>query len=712
MGVRSVRYGWDTPRGAKFLSTSHTFLLEEFGLEPGDFVSYHGEASDTVSKTVTDLYFLEVQPYDRAYYQSQRSGVPGGEAEQDPLLSRQQKELIAATFNLVREREAFSAQEFEENSQTLGLAQQRLQGQAQTIVDLISRRNATAADARFQSMAEHLKQAITHMTPAYERLNQKNPSEALPQERKSFQQLLRAESFFKDIQVAFSQGQGGSAVSAQELADLVDLELDRTKNQYETLQQSRSQKREQELDEAMEKLKELAKRQQQLAKRRPQPGRPASGGGSGLQQQQLMEELDKLARHLERLSRQKQDERLKQIASQLKRAGQNMRQARNPNTPESQMQASQAFQRLQDAQKALHRQRKEQHSELVRELAQASRQLVQKEDEVIESIAELKEQFKSGRVKEDFLRNLRRLLREKSKLQEDLHSVEGQLHQSARQLSSQQPDASQKLKGAALGIRDQRLPEKMQEGSDFLARGWMDIAEKRERSVRDQLQQLGRAVQEAEHALGSEKKPGQSEKLQAALGELNQLLERLESLSDRAAAEQSTRQRSPEGQDPSAHSDRKAGNEPGPGEPQSQTEQTGEQEAAMGSASEESGSSSKQTSVAPGLQGAREWKQRLLEAQQLQRMLRGHPDLGRDVRGLVQEMEQLDLDRLFSDPEEVARLRAQIVDGLRQLELDINLALRGKRQDIVRLASDEEPPPEFQEEVEEYYRTLSTGGKP
>ena len=60
----------------------------------------------------------------------------------------------------------------------------------------------------------------------------------------------------------------------------------------------------------------------------------------------------------------------------------------------------------------------------------------------------------------------------------------------------------------------------MQEGSDFLARGWMDIAEKRERSVREQLRELAQAVQEAEHALGSETKPGEGEKLQAALGEL------------------------------------------------------------------------------------------------------------------------------------------------------------------------------------------------
>ncbi len=705
---RSVRL--DTPRGARFLFTSHTFFLEEFGLEPGDFVSYYAEASDTVSKTVTDLYFLEVQPYDRAYYQSQQSGAPGSDAEQDPLLLRQQKQLIAATFNLVRERDAFSAAEFQENSQTLGLAQQRLQAQAQTIVDRISRRNATAADPRFQRMAEHLKQAITHMTPAYERLNQQNPGEALPQERRSFQQLLRAESFFKDIQVAFSQGQGGSSASAQELADLVDLELDRTKNQYETLQQSWNQKRGKELDEAMEKLKELAKRQQQLAQRRPQPAAPSTGSGGG--QQQLLEELEKLRRHLERLSRQQQDERLKQIASQLKRAGQNMRKARNSTSPESQMQASQASERLQDARKALHRQRREQHSKLVRELAQASRELVQKEDEVIESIAGLKEQFKSGRVTEDFLKNLRRLLRDKSKLQEDLHGMEGQLHQSARQLSSQQPDASQKLKGAALEIRNQRLPEKMQEGSDFLARGWMDIAEKRERSVREQLRELAQAVQEAEHALGSETKPGEGEKLQAALGELTQLLERLESLGDRATAEQSSRRRSPEGEEPASRSDRKTGNQTGRGKPESQTEETSEIEATMGSASEESGSSGNQAAISPEMRGAREWKERLLEAQQLQGMLRGHLDLGQDVAGLIREMERLDLDRLFSNPEEVARLRAQIVGGLRQLELDINLALRGDRQDIVRLASDEEPPPGFQEEVEEYYRTLSTGGKP
>ena len=52
----------------------------------------------------------------------------------------------------------------------------------------------------------------------------------------------------------------------------------------------------------------------------------------------------------------------------------------------------------------------------------------------------------------------------------------------------------------------------------------------------------------------------------------------------------------------------------------------------MGSASEESGSSGNQAAISPEMRGAREWKERLLEAQQLQGMLRGHLDWARTSR--------------------------------------------------------------------------------
>ena len=60
---------------------------------------------------------------------------------------------------------------------------------------------------------------------------------ALAPEQRALQSLLRAEAMFRNIQVAFgqrgSQGMGGQG-SQRDLERMLDLELDKNKNQYET----------------------------------------------------------------------------------------------------------------------------------------------------------------------------------------------------------------------------------------------------------------------------------------------------------------------------------------------------------------------------------------------------------------------------------------------------------------------------------------------
>jgi len=470
------------PKGSSSFSTSHTFYLEEFALVPGDFVSYYAEASDAVSSSSTDIYFFEVEPFDREYYQSQQSGMGGGGQRENIDLSKRQKEIIAATFKLERDRDRQSKDELEENSQTLALVQQRLQSEAQTIVDRMERRTAAVSDPRFQKMAEHLKEAITHMEPAHQHLNELETKEALPEEQKSLQQLMRAEALFTEIQVSFAQNQGGGGASAQDLADLVDLELDRTKNQYETLQQNRETNQEQALDEALEKLKELAKRQEQLVERHRQRGMQGSSG-SNMSQQELIDEAERVARELERLSRQQQDPRLQNISRDLRQAVRDMRQAQSggQNDQEAQMRAQQALERLQEAQQGLSQQRRQRQAEDLQQLKEQSEHLVKEQKDVLDQVGNIDKTAKSRNLDPNYIRQLRNVLRQKARLQEDLQQLEGDLHQSARQMESRQTEASRKLKQAALGIRDQRIPEKMEDGTNLLARGWTDLAKEREK---------------------------------------------------------------------------------------------------------------------------------------------------------------------------------------------------------------------------------------
>ncbi len=97
---------------ARGLTGAHTFFLEEFKLKPGDFISYYAKARDAASETTSDIYFIEVKPFEMQYKQAQQQGGGGGGGggDQDQnALSRRQKELIAATHRLVREGAKYEA---------------------------------------------------------------------------------------------------------------------------------------------------------------------------------------------------------------------------------------------------------------------------------------------------------------------------------------------------------------------------------------------------------------------------------------------------------------------------------------------------------------------------------------------------------------------------------------------------------------------------
>src|SRR6202012_2994579 len=86
-------------------STGTTIIsLEDFKVVPGDVVSLYATANDARSVAKTDLFFIEAQPFERNYTQSQQEGGGGGggggdDANQQNQISQRQKEIITATWN-------------------------------------------------------------------------------------------------------------------------------------------------------------------------------------------------------------------------------------------------------------------------------------------------------------------------------------------------------------------------------------------------------------------------------------------------------------------------------------------------------------------------------------------------------------------------------------------------------------------------------------
>lgn len=64
--------------GAKSADGSFTLPLEDFKLVPGDLVSLYASARDGHSAARTDIAFIQVEPFEREFSQSQQSGGGGG----------------------------------------------------------------------------------------------------------------------------------------------------------------------------------------------------------------------------------------------------------------------------------------------------------------------------------------------------------------------------------------------------------------------------------------------------------------------------------------------------------------------------------------------------------------------------------------------------------------------------------------------------------
>ena len=313
-------------------SATHLLPLEEYSLSPGDLISYYGTVKDGESKSATtDMFFLQVRPFERSYTQSQSGGGQGGgQGGENSFLSEKEKEVISATWNIQRQKDNQTQDQLDEGAKVISQAQKDLKEQAETLAGRIGRRELDGVNSEFAGLADNLKKAGEAMDSAADALEHKKFQEALTPEQSALQALLRVEASFKDIQVAFGQqgggGGGGGANAGRDLTDLFALELDTSKNQYETLSQYSGQQNNADVQDAMRKLQELARRQEELS-RQQQNQKDSMRSANRWEQEMLRRETEELARKLEQLSRQTNSSQLGQASRSLSQAARDMQQA-------------------------------------------------------------------------------------------------------------------------------------------------------------------------------------------------------------------------------------------------------------------------------------------------------------------------------------------------------------------------------------------------
>jgi hypothetical protein len=688
------------------ITGSHTFFLEELGLQPGDVISYYAQAwdNDNVSgpkPSSSDMYFIQVRPFEQRYVQSQQGAVPSGEGGAEEALSRQQKDIIAATFRLIRDGDSMDAREYADSMKSLAVVQSRLQAQAQGVVDRMQRRGTVGVGDNFALLSEYLRNAVDAMGIAAIRLGAQKAREALPEEQKALQQIMRAESLFREIQISFGAQRGqGSQANAEDLADLFELELNKLKNQYETIQSGEERKRDQQLEEAMRRLKELARRQQQLNElslQLGQRGSSASGfSGAGQGQQRLLEEAARLQRQLQRLSRERSSPDLDRVSGQLRQAIDEMKKSlERSRRGEGQAAAAEgirALQQLEDAGRQLARSRDATLGRQLDRTVDESGRLLEEQKRIGGEVEQLRQEGK-----QDDLPELRRRVEDvagrNTMLAGRLRSLADQLDDLSRQARGGQRETSARLAEASGTIRDRRLPERILATSQLLQNGLYDFAGAREGFIRAGMEELKKQLESARDSIGQSRESS----LEDAYNRARQLAEGLESVQRRLQAQ--GKQQSGGGRSSS-------------GEGKTRPDE------AEGSPAERQGGSGGAAGL-PGDPGGyrndevrqlrRELQQRLLDAEELRRILGRSATRMESLDEVISALRSMQGVRDYGDPEETARL-GSVIELLRRVELDLGRErdrLLGKNQ--YQQADEGDAPSDYRRLVEEYYKALARG---
>ena len=718
----------------KEVSAGHTFFLEELELEPGDFLSYYARATDRNllqenDDVKSDLYFIQIRRYSSDFRQQQSqgggagmgAGAGGADARE---LSRSQREIISATFNLIRDREDYTAEEFQENVVFLTLAQGRLREQVETLVRRMNSR-VMPADPAFRTIQEILPRAAEAMREAENALQEQNVDEALPHEQRSLQFLQRAEEAYEEVMVTMGGGGGGggggNAQAAEDLADLFELELDKMRNQYETLQRGQQQRADETIDELMERLRELARRQEREAERQRRRARgqqSTQGGGGG--QRALAEEAEEAARRLERLAREQNSPQMMDAARRLQEAADAMRRAAANDDNLGFSEAGTALDRLRDVQERLGAEQRGRLERDIQEQLQRANRLADQQREMQGEVAEF-----PGLPDDDRAPALRQMLEEKTAMEEEVADLERSIDSTSAEFRRDERDASRELQEAAASIRDNKLKEKIRYSRGLVRSRPGETANAFESEIGRDIEELAEMLEEAAAAVGR----SEGDRMTQALEQTRDLMRSLESLDHRMwqEGEEGEPAQPGEGQEGQGQQAQQGQS----GQQGGQQGQEGGQPGQGGNLSEQAGSADGQPGIGntyggawggygwgdrrPGAtawepgdvrQWSREYTQRVGEAQELRRLLEQERFEVGDLDQVIQRMRELDDLRRYQDPEAIAKLQAFVLEELKRFEYRLRREITEENEELF-LAGNEEMPDGFRDLVEEYFRSLS-----
>ena len=526
---------------------SHLLAAEELAVQPGDVITYYARARDLPRgrpsrEGKSDMFFLEVKPFNEEFEAAQSQGGGGGAAAmQIERLIASQKEIITATWNLERRAHAGRSTD---DAHALAAAQSELKARAERMVGAGRRAPRVVSPqqilpprpSRPAGGANAVASAAEAMGRAADHLQGTRTREALPHELAALQGLLQAQAEVRRRQVmqqSASAGGGGTSRTDRDLSALFDRELQRQqRTNYEAPRQS-AESGPPPGDDLLERIRDLARRQEDLARRQRELAQAAASEERKRELARLTREQEELRQQMQSLAREPrsggggskgsagQQERMQRAADDMNRAATELQRQNAAAAAASGERAGRALGEIAEQLRGATGAARERASGEMRLEAQ---QLAEAQQRIAHEMERLQQdaQAASGATRDA----VNRLAAEKDRLADRVDALQRGLRQAAREGSTtagssaaaaahlERADAGQSMRSSAAELRrsgrphaepERQLARTLDTVASALGGGRQDKGDlagqlQQTSALRDRLNRLEAQLREAERA--------------------------------------------------------------------------------------------------------------------------------------------------------------------------------------------------------------------
>jgi hypothetical protein len=536
----------------KWLGMQHLLALEELNAQPDQLLTYYFWADDfgpdgKIRRTSSDMYFVEIRHFEEVFHESQsfqdersqnQRERQGGQQQgrQGEQIARLQKQIISATWNI--KRQADQSGSVDNRKEDLDLVRQSQADALKQAQSALTEAEDPPATAALQEATKHMETALNHLTQATESAQAAELTPALAAERSAYQELLKLRDREHQVARARSLDRDTSARSARYEQQLQQLELRQRQNRYEMerLAQSQEQATQREDIQVLNRLADLARRQNEMSNRLREVQAALQQAQDDQQRQEIDRELrrlreqqlealrdvDELQQRIERPGNRQPmadaGEQLDQSRSRIRQSAEELEQGMVSRAITSATRAQRELERMRDQ---FRRSTSSQFTEHMRNMREQAQQLDRREREVADQI---RQQIDSQR-KTLADSGMNQELADRINQQKDgIEELIDQMKNVSEQAETSEPLLSRRLYDTLRRASTENVDRALEAAGELVRRNFLPQAQEVERQAARGIEDLTTGVEEAATSVLGD----QAESLRLARQQLDELIRQVD----------------------------------------------------------------------------------------------------------------------------------------------------------------------------------------